>query len=155
MDLDIPGSFFGSSPASGLGWSLGAALGAKLAAPDKTIIATVGDGSYIFNVPTACHLVSRAYSLPILVVIFNNQCWNAVKQATQGMYPQGWAVKTNNFPLCELSPSPAYEMICEANGGYGERVEDPKELLPALQRALRVVREEQRQALLNVICKNP
>lgn len=155
VDLDIPGSFFGSSPASGLGWSLGAALGAKLAAPDKTIIATVGDGSYIFNVPTACHFVSRAYSLPILVVIFNNQCWNAVKQATQGMYPQGWAVKTNNFPLSELSPSPAYEMICEANGGYGERVEDPKELLPALQRALRVVREEQRQALLNVICKHP
>ncbi len=155
MDLEIPGSFFGSSSASGLGWALGAALGAKLAAPDKTIVATVGDGSYFFNVPTSAHFVSRAYDLPILVVVFNNQCWNAVKRATQGMYPEGWAVKTNNFPLSELSPSPAYEMICEANGGYGERVEDPKELLHALKRALRVVREEKRQALLNVICKHP
>ena len=155
VDLEIPGSFFGSSSASGLGWGVGAALGAKLAAPQKTVIATVGDGAYLFSVPTACHFVSRACSLPIVVVIFNNQCWNAVRQATRGLHPQGWAAKNNNFPLTELSPSTAYEMICEANGGYGERVEDPQELVPALQRALRVVREEQRQALLNVICKHP
>ena len=155
VDLDIPGSLFGSSPASGLGWGVGAALGAKLAAPEKTVIATVGDGSYLFSAPTACHFVSRAYTLPILVVIFNNQCWNAVRRATQGLHPQGWAVKTNHFPLTELSPSPAYEMICEANGGYGERVENPEEVVPALQRALRVVREERRQAVLNIICKHP
>ncbi len=155
VDLEVPGSFFGSSSASALGWGVGAALGARLAAPEKTVIATVGDGSYLFSVPTACHFVSRAYNLPILVVVFNNQCWNAVRGATKGLHPQGWAVKNNHFPLTELTPSPAYEMICEANGGYGERVEDPKELIPALQRALRVVREEQRQALLNVICKHP
>jgi acetolactate synthase-1/2/3 large subunit len=155
VDLDVPGSFFGSSSASGLGWGVGAALGAKLAAPQKTVIATVGDGAYLFSVPTACHFVSRACDLPIVVVIFNNQCWNAVRQATRGLHPQGWAVKNNHFPLTELSPTTAYEMICEANGGYGERVEDPQELVPALQLALRVVREEQRQALLNVICKHP
>jgi acetolactate synthase-1/2/3 large subunit len=155
VELEIPGSFFGSSSAAGLGWGVGAALGAKLAAPEKTVIATVGDGSYIFSVPTACHFVSRACSLPIVVVIFNNQCWNAVRQATRGLHPQGWAVKNNHFPLSELTPPTAYEMICEANGGYGERVEDPQELVPALQRALRVVREEKRQALLNVICKHP
>jgi acetolactate synthase-1/2/3 large subunit len=155
VDLEKPGSFFGSSSASALGWGVGAALGAKLAAPEKTIIATVGDGSYLFSVPTTCHFVSRAYNLPILVVVFNNQCWNAVRRSTQGLHPEGWAVKNNHFPLTELSPPPAYEMICEANGGYGERVEDPGDLVPALQRALQVVREEQRQALLNVVCKHP
>ena len=155
VDLEMPGSFFGSSPASCLGWGVGAALGAKLAAPEKTVIATVGDGCYLFSVPTACHFVSRAYNLPILVIIFNNQCWNAVRRATKTLHPQGWAVKANSFPLSELSPAPAYEMICEANGGYGERVENPEEVLPALQRALRVVREEGRQAVLNVICKRP
>ena len=116
---------------------------------------TVGDGSYLFCVPSVCHFVSRAYNLPILVVVFNNQCWNAVRQATQRLHPQGWDVKNNHFPLTELTPPTADEMICEANGGHGQRVEDPKELIPALQRALRVVREEQRQALLNVICKHP
>jgi acetolactate synthase-1/2/3 large subunit len=154
VDLEMPGSLFASSPASCLGWGVGAALGAKLAAPEKTVIATVGDGSYLFSVPTSCHFVSRAYDLPILVIIFNNQCWNAVRRATKTLHPQGWAVKANRFPLSELSPPPAYEMICEANGGYGERVENPGDMLPALQRALRVVREEGRQALLNVICKH-
>lgn len=155
VDLTVPGSFFGPSPAAGLGWGIGAALGAKLAAPEKTVIATVGDGSYLFNVPTSCHFVSQAYNLPILVVVFNNQCWGAVRGATASVHLEGWAVKTNNFPLSELSPSPAYEVICQASGGYGERVEEPDEVLPALKRALQTVKEEGRQAVLNVICKHP
>ena len=155
VNLTIPGSFFGPSPAAGLGWGIGAALGAKLAAPEKTVIATVGDGSYLFNVPTSCHFVSQAYNLPILVVVFNNQCWGAVRGAAASVHPEGWAVKTNHFPLSELSPTPAYEMICQANGGYGERVEEPDEVLPALKRALHAVKEEKRQAVLNVICKHP
>ena len=155
VDLTVPGSFFGPSPAAGLGWGIGAALGAKLAAPEKTVIATVGDGSYLFNVPTSCHFVSQAYNLPILVVVFNNQCWGAVRGAAASVHPEGWAVKTNHFPLSELSPTPAYEMICQANGGYGERVEEPEGVLPALKRALHAVKEEKRQAVLNVICKHP
>ncbi len=155
VDLTVPGSFFGPSPAAGLGWGIGAALGAKLAAPEKTVIATVGDGSYLFNVPTSCHFVSQAYNLPILVVVFNNQCWGAVRGAAASVHPEGWAVKTDHFPLSELSPTPAYEMICQANGGYGERVEEPDAVLPALKRALQAVKEERRQAVLNVICKHP
>ena len=155
VDLTVPGSFFGPSPAAGLGWGIGAALGAKLAAPEKTVIATVGDGSYLFNVPTSCHFVSQAYNLPILVVVFNNQCWGAVRGAAASVHPEGWAVKTDHFPLSELSPTPAYEVICQANGGYGERVEEPNEVLPALKRALHVVKAEGRQAVLNVICKHP
>jgi acetolactate synthase-1/2/3 large subunit len=161
-DLDVtqtcfsaPGSYFASSPAAGLGWGLGAALGAKLAAPEKTVICAVGDGAYIFGSPTAAHFVSRAYNLPILVVIFNNRAWNAVKRATRSYAPDGWAVRTGAMPMSDLEPAPDYELICQASGGHGERVEDPAELHDALGRALRVVREERRQALLNVICKKP
>ncbi len=161
-DLDVtqtcfgtPGSYFGSSPAAGLGWGLGAALGAKLAAPDKTVICAVGDGAYIFGSPTAAHFVSRAYNLPILVVIFNNRAWNAVKRATKAYAPDGWAVRTGTMPMSDLEPAPDYELICRASGGHGERVEDPAELPGALARALKVVSEERRQALLNVICKKP
>jgi acetolactate synthase-1/2/3 large subunit len=46
-------------------------------------------------------------------------------------------------------------MVCRASGGHGERVEDPAQLPAALERALRVVKDEKRQALLNVICKKP
>ena len=150
-----PGSFFGAPPSGGLGWGLGAALGAKLAAPDHTVICCVGDGSYIFGAPTAAHFVARAHNLPVLFVVFNNRTWNAVKRAVQTHAKDGWAVKTDSMPLTRLEPAPDYEMICRASGGHGERVEDPADLAAALQRALRVVREEKRQALLNVICKKP
>ena len=66
--------------------------------------------------------------------------------------PDGWAVSTDNFPLCNLTPSPRYEMVVAAHAGYGEMVDDPQQVLPALQRALKVVKEEKRQAVLNVIC---
>ena len=72
-----------SPPSGGLGWGLGAALGAKLAAPDHSVICCVGDGAYIFGSPTASHFVSRAYNLPVLFVVFNNRAWNAVKRAVQ------------------------------------------------------------------------
>ena len=150
---DRPGTFFSHSPAGCLGWGVGAALGVKLAHPDRTVIATVGDGAYIFSVPTAAHMVSATYDLPILVVIYNNECWGAVRKTTEGLFPKGWAKKTGVFPLSDLKPSPAYEKIVEAHGGYGERVERPDQVRPALQRALKVVREEKRQAVLNVICK--
>jgi len=148
-----PGAFFSHSPAGCLGWGVGAALGAKLAHPDRTIIATVGDGAYIFSVPTAAHMVSAACDLPILVVIFNNEGWGAVRKTTEGLFPKGWAKKTGVFPLSDLRPSPAYEKIVQAHGGYGERVERPEQVRPALRRALKAVQEERRQAVLNVMCK--
>ncbi len=153
--LTKPGTYFGSPQSGGLGWGVGAALGAKLAAPGHTVICCVGDGSYIFGAPTAAHFVSRAYGLPVLYVVFNNRAWNAVKRAVRGHAPDGWTARTGTIPLSDLEPSPDYEMICQASGGYGERVEDPAELPAALERALRAVREEKRQALLNVICKKP
>jgi acetolactate synthase I/II/III large subunit len=150
-----PGSYFAAPSSGGLGWGLGAALGAKLAAPDKTVICCVGDGAYIFGAPTAAHFVSRAYNLPALFIVFNNRTWNAVKRAVQSHARDGWAVKTDSMPLTALEPAPDYEMVCRASGGHGERVEDPAQLPDALKRALRIVKEEKRQVLLNVICKKP
>lgn len=150
-----PGTFFAAPPSGGLGWGLGAALGAKLASPDRDVICCVGDGAYIFGSPTASHFVSRAYNLPVLFVIFNNRTWNAVKRAVQTYARDGWAVRTDAMPLTALEPSPDYEVLCRASGGHGEKVEDPAALPDALRRALRIIREEKRQVVLNVICKKP
>ncbi len=147
-----PATLFGSSPAGGLGWAIGAALGAKLAQPEKLVVATVGDGAYMFANPTACHWVSEAHKLPILTVINNNQVYNAVRRATLAMYEKGQAQAENDaHTLADLQPSPAFEKLIEASGGYGERVEKPADLPAALARAVKVVREEKRQALLNVM----
>ena len=150
-----PGSYFAAPPSGGLGWGLGAALGAKLASPDESVICCVGDGAYIFGSPTASHFVSRAYNLPVLFVVFNNRTWNAVKRAVQTYARDGWAVRTDAMPLTALEPSPDYEMLCRASGGHGEKVEDPAALPDALRRGLRIVKEEKRQVVLNVICKKP
>src|SRR4029077_3072065 len=150
---NLPGSYFGSSTASGLGWGGGAALGAKLAAPDRLVIAVLGDGSHLFGNPVAVHHASAVHKLPVLFVIMNNSMWGAVRRATLGMYPQGEAACSNKPPLIDLDDLPASEQVCAAAGGYGERVEDPAALPAALDRAVRAVTVEKRQALLNVICR--
>jgi acetolactate synthase I/II/III large subunit len=149
-----PGTYFAAPSSGGLGWGLGAALGAKLAAPDHTVICCVGDGAYIFGAPTAAHWVSRAYEAPVLWIVFNNRVWNAVKRAVLSHAPDGWAKRTG-MPLTELDPPPDYELICQASGGHAEKVEDPTTLPETLARGLDIVRRERRQVLLNVMCKKP
>jgi acetolactate synthase-1/2/3 large subunit len=149
-----PGTYFASPSSGGLGWGLGAALGAKFAAPGHTVICCVGDGAYIFGAPTAAHWVSRAYEAPVLWIIFNNRVWNAVKRSVLSHAPDGWAKRTG-MPLTELDPPPDYELICQASGGHAEKVEDPTKLPTALARGLEIVRRERRQVLLNVMCKKP
>jgi len=148
-----PGGFFGSSPAAGLGWGAGAALGVKLAEPDRQVIAVLGDGSYLFSNPVAVHHASSLHRLPVLFVVVNNAMWGAVRRATLGMYPKGEASRSNRPPFIDLDALPAFEQVCAASAGYGERVEDPAELPAALKRALHAVNVEKRQALLNVICQ--
>lgn len=153
--LETPGSFFAASPVSGLGWGMGAAVGAKLAAPDKLVIAAIGDGSYYFGNPAAAHYCARAYDLPVLYIILDNSSWGAVRRAVRDMYPEGQAVRSNDMPLTSLEPMVAFDKACEAAGGYGERVEDPADLPKALERALQAVTVEKRQALLHVMVAAP
>jgi acetolactate synthase-1/2/3 large subunit len=150
--FDAPDLYFGSSSASGLGWGAGAALGAKLARPASPVMAVLGDGAYMFSNPAAVHHASALHELPVLFVVMNNGMWGAVERSTRAMYPGGLAAKSNAPPFVALEKLPAFEKICEAAGGYGERVEEPALLPAALERALGVVENERRQALLNVIC---
>ena len=147
-----PGSYFGSSPAAGLGWGAGAALGVKLAQPDSQVTCILGDGSYIFSNPVAVHHAATMHKLPVLTIVINNAMWGAVRRATLGMYPDGEAARSNKPPFIDLDDLPAFETICEASGGYGERVEDPAALPGAMKRALKAVDGGQ-QALLNVISR--
>jgi acetolactate synthase-1/2/3 large subunit len=147
-----PDTFYGLSAAGGLGWGFGAALGAKLAAPDKLVVATLGDGAYMFSNPMVGHWVSDVHKLPILTIVFNNSLYGAVRSATMSMFKDGVAGEDGGRFMADLSPSPAFEAAVKAQGGYGERVEKVSELAGALARARDVVVKEKRQALLNVIC---
>jgi len=146
-----PGTLFALGPAGGLGWGFGAALGAKLAAPDKFIVATLGDGAYVFSNPTVGHWVAGKYELPILTIVFNNSRYGAVRRATLSMFKDGVAGENDGRHLADLDPAPPFDEMAKAQGAYAERVENPADLPDALARARDAVVNERRQALLNVI----
>jgi acetolactate synthase-1/2/3 large subunit len=146
-----PGTYFGTPPAGGLGWGLPAALGVQLEQPDRTVIATLGDGSYLFANPAACHHAAAMHDLPVLTIVHTNAKWGAVEGAARGMYPQGHAMEEERVPLSRLDPVPAFERYAEASGGFGALVTERAELIPTLRKALDVVRTEHRQAVVNVL----
>lgn len=150
---DTPGSYFGPSHAGGLGWAFAAALGVRAARPASTVVCTLGDGSYHYAVPTSCHHVSAAEKLPLLVVVFDNGGWNEVRKSVLSVHPDGWAAKQERMPLVDFESETHYQKIVEAFGGFGVTVRDPGELPAALERAMQVVRNEGRQALVHIVCR--
>jgi acetolactate synthase-1/2/3 large subunit len=145
-----PETFYSLGPAGGLGWGLGAAIGAKLAAPEKLVVATLGDGSYMFGNPTASHWVQEKFKLPVLSIVFNNSRYGAVRRATLSMFKDGAAGEDDGRFFADLDPSPPFDEFVKAQGGHGERVERPEDVPAALQRARDAVRSG-KQALLNII----
>jgi acetolactate synthase-1/2/3 large subunit len=149
LSLEQPGTLLGVSIGGGLGFALGASLGAKLAAPERTVVSTVGDGSYMFGNPTPFHLVARAAGLPVLTIVCNNNRWQAVDSATRAVYPDGRAANAGVMPLVELKPSPEFTRVAEASDAFARRVDDPADLPGAIDAALDAVAGG-RQALLDV-----
>ncbi|MFN3973847.1 MAG: thiamine pyrophosphate-requiring protein [Dehalococcoidia bacterium] len=148
-----PGTVF-TSGGSSLGWALGAAIGAKLASPQRRVVALVGDGSFLFGCPTSALWTATAYRAPFLTVIFNNQMHHATKRSWREAYPQSYAQRLGQWLGTDLSPSPEYALVAQACGAYGERVEDPQQVRPALERGLSAV-ERGQAAVLDVRIQRP
>ncbi|MFQ6028692.1 MAG: thiamine pyrophosphate-requiring protein, partial [Dehalococcoidia bacterium] len=116
-----PGTLF-KSGGSSLGWGLGAALGAKLAQPECTVVTTVGDGAFLFGCPTSTLWAADVNDAPFLTVIYNNQIHNAVKSSLRGGYPDGHSVREDRWLGMELSPSVEFAILAQACRAYGETV---------------------------------
>lgn len=134
----------------GLGWGLPCAMGIKLADPDRLVLATMGDGSYMFANPVACHHVAEANDIPVLTVVLNNAGYGAVRHSVLDLYPTGYAAKADSMPLTELTPTPDFAQVARACRAHAETVTDGADLPAALARAIHVVTVEHRQALLDV-----
>jgi acetolactate synthase I/II/III large subunit len=151
IDISRPGQFLNHPISGGLGWALPAALGAQLADRSSLTVATVGDGSYMFANPVACHQIAEALQLPVLTIVFNNGIWNAVKRSTLDVFPDGFAAKSNLMPVTSLQPLPDFCKVAEASRGFAQRVENGADLPKALRRAIDVIKTEKRQALIEVV----
>jgi acetolactate synthase-1/2/3 large subunit len=131
-----PGTLF-MHGGSSLGWGLGAAVGAKLAAPDKTVVTLIGDGGFGFASPVAALWASSVYKSPFLTVIFNNESYKTVKGMFKSVHYDGAISEEMVMNVgADIVPSPDYALIAKALNAYGKKVEDPAGLLPALKSAV-------------------
>jgi acetolactate synthase-1/2/3 large subunit len=144
-----PGSSF-SSGAGSLGWHGGAAIGARLARPGKTVIAIAGDGSYLFSVPSTVHWMARQYKTPFLTLVLNNRGWKSPKLSLLALHPEGHASRANALGIT-FDPPPDYAAIAQAAGGaFAATVRRPEEMETALAGAFCAMREENRAAVIDV-----
>jgi len=134
----------------GLGWGLPCALGMQIADRSRLVVATMGDGSYMFANPVVCHQIMEALDLPVLVVVLNNSEWGAVRQSVVGLYPDGYAAKANRMPLTSLQPSPDFTKVAEGSGHYAVRVDQAEDLAKAFADAIRHIEEKRKPALVEV-----
>ena len=114
------------------------AIGAKAAAPDDTVVCVTGDGAFgigAMEIDTAVRL-----DLPFICVIGNDQIWGMIERSQSSLFGE------DRLVAAKLGDRP-YEKMAEALGGYGERVEDPEQIRPALERA----RDSGKPACLNVM----
>jgi acetolactate synthase I/II/III large subunit len=138
LDSLRPGQFIEGSY-GGLGTGLGTALGVKAAAPDRTVVQLIGDGSFNYNPVLAAFGCAQEHALPFLVVMFNNSGYLSQKRGIPEHYPEGYAVASKTFVGTSITPAPDYAAIVRAFNGYGEKVEKPSEVRAALRRGLEAV----------------
>jgi acetolactate synthase I/II/III large subunit len=126
-----PGTYYGL-PGGSLGWGGGAALGYKLARPEAQVAWLVGDGSYVFSVPSSLYMTAQRYGAPFLTVIYNNAGWNAVRTATDRVYgAEGQAAQQESYQH-RLAPTGALQQVAAAFGCYTAEARTPAALHEAL-----------------------
>jgi len=146
-----PGTLF-HPVGPGLGWAPGAAVGIKLAAPDRHVVVVSGDGSFVFGSPIAALYAAQQAGAPYLHVIMDNGGYNASKMPVLGLFPEGASARADAFPGVRFENPPDYAQIARGCHAYGERVADPDEVVPALRRAFAAL-EEGQAAVLDMVLK--
>lgn len=123
-----------------MGFGVAGAIGAKLAKPSKKVVCTTGDGAFqmfMKELPTALQ-----YNAPVTYIVLNNfgLGWIKFGQKRRG----------DRFIATDFDIQPDFVMIAEANGCYGEKIEKPENIRPALQRAIKA-NNEGKPAVLDFI----
>lgn len=123
----------------GLGQGIAVALGVKLATPDRPVVLTIGDGAFLYN--PIVQSLDAARMFPLLIIIFNNRQYRSMKMNHLRFYPKGAAVETGEFLGVDLAGQPELSSFAVPFGMHGEAVGTLDELGPALDRAMKSVRD--------------
>ncbi|WP_329549523.1 thiamine pyrophosphate-binding protein [Streptomyces sp. NBC_01356] len=125
----------------GLGQGMAVALGVKLAAKERPVVLTIGDGAFTYNPVIQSYDASNAYELPLLIVVFNNRVYKSMNLNHRRFYPEGAAAETGEWLGTDLHRLPRLAQFAEPFGMHTETVDAPEALAPALERALKAVAE--------------
>ena len=125
----------------GLGQGIAVALGVKLAAKERPVVLTIGDGAFTYNPVIQSYDASNAYELPLLIVVFNNRVYKSMNLNHRRFYPEGAAADTGEWLGTDLHRLPRLAAFAEPFGMHTETVDAPEVLAPALERALKAVAE--------------
>jgi acetolactate synthase-1/2/3 large subunit len=147
MPSRVPGSYF-RNPGSSGGWSPGAAFGAKLAAPERDVIAVAGDGYYMFGTPNPALWAANHHGAPYLHVIYQNRSWSTGTLRVKSTYPDSVSAK-GGYDGGYFDPPIDFAAEAAAAGAYGENVRKPEDVGPALRRGLEQTRNG-RPAVISV-----
>ncbi len=129
--FDKPRTLITSGGLGTMGYGFPAALGAKVAHPDKTVFSISGDGSIQMNIQELATAVEN--NIPVKVAILNNRFLGMVRQWQEMFYSE-------RYSSVDLGGTPDFVKLADAYGAVGLRAERPSEVVPVLQEALKVKR---------------
>jgi acetolactate synthase-1/2/3 large subunit len=130
---------------STMGWTLPAALGAKLAHPNRQVLGVAGDGDFMMTLHELATAVQ--YHIPVVMMCLNNSSWQSINDLQVACYGADRRIACDFEKPDGTLYSPDFRAIAEGFGGYAERVERGEEIQPALARAF----DAGRPAVLEVI----
>lgn len=128
QNIRKPRQYLPSGGAGTLGFDIPAAVGAKVAQPDKKVVAVMGDGGFMFMVEEL--VMAAQFDLPIIVVILNNGYLSLIRQNQVHAYDYEYGVD-----LWYKDKMADFVQIARGCGAEAERVEDPDDIEKAFQRA--------------------
>ena len=134
---------------NGLGQGLGYALGIKLAMPERPVVVTIGDGTFLYNPVIPALAFADEHKLPLLILVFNNAKYAAMQYYHDKFYPAGTAIAAKDYYGVELK-GVKYEQAATMVDGHASRAETPAELKTALDQAVKSLASG-KSAIINMI----
>ena len=129
--FDQPNSFITSGGLGVMGYGFPAAIGAKIACPDRMVFDIAGDGSIQMNIQEMATAVAN--NIPVKIAILNNGCLGMVRQWQELFYEKRYAQTL-------LKGNPDFVKLAEAYGAVGLRASTPEEVTPVIKKALSINR---------------
>ena len=127
-----PRTHMSSGGFSSMGFTVPAAIGAKLAQPDRTVVGIAGDGDFMQTMQEIA--VPARLDIPILFIVMNNSGWISIRDGQLGMF--GRSIETEFRKPDGSDYSPHFSNIAREFGLYSERINDPNDIGPAVKRSL-------------------